>query len=172
MQYWDIFIAFLKTGLTTFGGGPAAIPVIREESVENYKWLTEAEFMDAIAFGNSLPGPIATKLAAFVGYKAGGWLGSFLALIATVIPTALLMILMFTIYQKYRDMAWMKGMLTLVKPVVFILILDVCVNMRGVFNNNTAFIVAIVAAFGLYFLKLHPAMLIMSSLAIGAIFIR
>lgn len=170
MVYYDIFISFLKTGLTTFGGGPAAIPVIREESVETYQWLTENEFVDALAFGNSLPGPIATKLAAFIGYKAGGWLGSTLALVATVIPTALLMILMYSLYNKYKDTAWMKSMLTFVKPVVFILILDVCVNMRTIFTNYQAFVIAILAALGLYLLKLHPALLILTSLIVGVIF--
>ncbi|MGL5955063.1 MAG: chromate transporter [Brevinema sp.] len=167
MVYYDIFISFLKTGLTTFGGGPAAIPVLREESVNHYGWLSETEFIDVLAFGNSLPGPIATKLAAFIGYKAGGLWGSTIALIATVLPTAILMILMYSVYYRYRDTAWMKGMLLFVKPVVFILILDICVNMRGIFNSYQALIIAILAALGLYLLKLHPATLIVSSLILG-----
>ncbi len=172
MIYKDIFLAFIKPAVSTFGGGPSAIPVIQDEVVNNYQWMTESEFIDAIAFGNSLPGPIATKLSAFIGYKVGGWLGSLVAVTAMVVPTALAMILLYNLYARFKNEPWMIGMLKLVKPVIFILILDICVGMRGVFNNWQAFAVALLTAVGLYVLKLPPALLIVCSLVLGGIFVR
>ena len=48
------------------------IPLIQEEVVNAQAWLTQDEFVDAFAFGNSLPGPIATKIAGYVGYQVAG----------------------------------------------------------------------------------------------------
>ncbi len=172
MLYYDILISFLKAGTTTYGGGPAAIPVIKEEAVDTHQWLTEGQFVDALAFGNSLPGPIATKLAAFVGYKAGGIVGSTIALCATVLPTALIMIMLYSVYTKYSETAWMKNMLAFVKPVVFILILDICVGMRGMFTNYQPYIIAVITALGLYVFKISPPLLIISSLAAGILLAR
>ena len=70
--YLDIFKAFLGPGSLTLEEGHQAIPLMQKEVVENYKWLTVEEFTDSLALGNSLPGPIATKMSALIGYK---WLG-------------------------------------------------------------------------------------------------
>ena len=121
----QIFIAFVKPGLFTFGGGPSTIPLIQEEVVENYGWLTIQEFTDALALGNSLPGPIATKMAALVGYKAGGWLGALIGIIAIVTPTALAIIFLIKIYLNYKDAKWLKGMMRGVRPVVVVLVSQV-----------------------------------------------
>ncbi len=172
MVYWQLFVSFFKIGSTAFGGGHAIIPIIKEEIVDDMQWLTESEFIDAFAFGNTLPGPITTKLAAFVGFKVGGILGGIVATIAMVFPTALAMICIYTLYTKYKETPWMNNMLVYVKPVVFILIFDVLVGMRSSFVNYQAFIVAIVTLFGLYILKLHPSILILSALGAGAFFVR
>ena len=80
---WRILFSFLKVGLFGYGGGPSMIPLLQEEVVEMNGWLSAEEFVDALAMGNSLPGPIIVKMATFVGYKmAGVWLGE-LALRAT-----------------------------------------------------------------------------------------
>ena len=69
---WQLFVSFTKVGLFGFGGGPSMIPLIQEEVVDAQAWLTQDEFVDAFAFGNSLPGPIATKIAGYVGYQVAG----------------------------------------------------------------------------------------------------
>ncbi len=64
-KYIDLFIAFMRCGIFGFGGGQATVPLIQEEVVENYKWLTMEEFIDAQALAQSLPGPVTTKMATF-----------------------------------------------------------------------------------------------------------
>lgn len=63
----DIFIAFFRSGILGFGGGPAAIPLVHKEVVGNFKWMTDDEFADVLSIGNTLPGPIATKMAGYIG---------------------------------------------------------------------------------------------------------
>lgn len=171
--YWDIFKAFLGPGTLTFGGGPSAIPLMQKEVVEHYHWLNIKEFTDFVALGNSLPGPIATKMSALIGYKVGGVLGALVGLITTIAPTAIAIILLFNIYNKFKDYQWMKGMMVAVRPVVVIMIAQAAYKMlpTSIFGVTTI-IIAILAIIGLEVLKIHPALLIVTSLIYGGIFIN
>lgn len=122
MELVRIAWSFTKVGLFGFGGGPSMIPLIQEEVVEAQKWLTKEEFLDAFAFGNTLPGPIATKLAGYVGFKVAGWPGAATGLLAVSVPTILAMIALGSLYLRYRDTPWMTAFLTGVRPVVIALL--------------------------------------------------
>jgi len=110
-------IAFAKVGLFGFGGGPSFIPLIQRE-VEARRWLTREAFLDAFAFGNALPGPIATKLAGYVGYRVAGWVGALVALLALTAPTILAMVGLAALYVEFQDSRWVEGFLTGLRPVV------------------------------------------------------
>lgn len=66
----DISWFFLKTGLLSFGGAYAALPFIREGAVGTYGWITDHQMMDALALGETTPGPLIS-IGIFVGYLAG-----------------------------------------------------------------------------------------------------
>lgn len=114
----DIFIAFFRSGILGFGGGPAAIPLVHKEVVGNFKWMTDDEFADVLSIGNTLPGPIATKMAGYIGYRVGGWLGMLNALIATILPTVVALIIFLTVLRQYKDLDFIQGMTNGVVPVV------------------------------------------------------
>ncbi|MFB5663344.1 chromate transporter [Alteribacillus sp. HJP-4] len=118
MKQWDIFIAFFRTGMLGYGGGPASIPLLHREAVVTYQWLTDEEFSDVLALGNTLPGPIITKLAGFIGYRIGGFLGLVNAVAASILPTIILMIILFTFLSSIQEQPWVQGMLRGVLPVV------------------------------------------------------
>ncbi len=82
----ELFLAFLKIGALTFGGGMVMIPFIEQDAVNRYGWLTHREFVDAIAMGQITPGPIVIS-SVFIGYKVAGLLGSVLAMGAISLPT-------------------------------------------------------------------------------------
>lgn len=170
--YLDIFIAFLRCGIFGFGGGQATIPLVQEEVVGNFKWLTIQEFTDALALGNSLPGPITTKMAALVGYKVGGYLGSVVALAGMVIPSAVAIVLLINIYMRFKDARWLKGMMKGVRPVVVILITNVVFMMaKKSFPNFQTYIIAVIAIVGVFIFNIHPIILIVSALIYGGIFL-
>ena len=56
---WQLFVAFAKVGTFGYGGGPSMIPLVQEEVVNVHHWMDNQEFVDALAMGNALPGPIA-----------------------------------------------------------------------------------------------------------------
>lgn len=118
---WRIFLAFFRVGMLGYGGGPASIPLVHKEVVEHYKWMTDEEFGDVLALGNTLPGPIVTKLAGYIGYKKGGALGAVNGVIAIVGPTGVLMIALFAVLANFQDAAWVNGITNGVLPVVTVM---------------------------------------------------
>lgn len=171
--YWNLFLAFFRPGIFGFGGGPAAIPLIQKEVIDNYGWMTIEEYTDAVALGNSLPGPIATKLAALIGYKVAGVIGSLITLAAIVVPTAIAMMLLYQVYAKHREEQWLKSMMTGVRPVVVILLIEAVVSLgTKSFPISITWIIACVAAVGLFYFKIHPAILIVLSMVFGIFFIK
>ncbi|MTI37968.1 chromate efflux transporter, partial [Fulvivirga lutimaris] len=88
-----IFEVFSKISLTLFGGGYVMVPILQSIIVEQMNWLTNVQFVDAIAIGQVTPGPILIS-AAFVGYKVSGLLGALIATIGIFGPSSLLMIVL------------------------------------------------------------------------------
>ncbi|WP_108671705.1 chromate transporter [Peribacillus acanthi] len=118
MKGKDLFLAFFRVGMLGYGGGPSSIPLVKKEVVERYEWLQEEEFSDILALANTLPGPIATKLAGYIGYRVNGWSGMLLALLASVIPTVLIMIFFLSLISTYKEKSWVTGMTQAIIPVV------------------------------------------------------
>lgn len=83
----QLFWAFMKFGIVTFGGGTAMIPLLQGIVVEKYDWLTEDECIDCIAVSQALPGVIAINLATYVGYKKQGLIGAICATVGVLIPS-------------------------------------------------------------------------------------
>src|SRR5207302_8482054 len=69
-RLFDISLFFLKVGLFSFGGAYAVLPLIREGSVVTHAWITDAQMVDALALGETTPGPLIS-IGIFVGYLAG-----------------------------------------------------------------------------------------------------
>lgn len=118
----DIFIAFFRSGILGFGGGPSTIPLVHKEVVETFKMMSDEDFSDVLSIGNTLPGPIATKMAGYIGYRVGGWLGMINALIATVLPTVIAMIVFLTSLGQFKDFNFVKGMTNGVVPIVAVML--------------------------------------------------
>ena len=68
----DLFWTFLKIGAFTFGGGYAMVALLEREFVEDKQWLSREEFLDMVAIAESTPGPLAVKIATFIGSSLGG----------------------------------------------------------------------------------------------------
>lgn len=119
---WDIFMAFFRAGLLGFGGGLSAIPLMHREVVKVYKWMEEDEFSDILALANTLPGPINTKMSGYIGYRVGGKAGMLAALTGTVVPAVLLMIILLTALNAYKDKPWVQGMSKAVVPVAGVML--------------------------------------------------
>lgn len=175
MIYLHIFWAFFLPGIIGYGGGPASIPLIENQVVETYGWMTTAEFSDTLAIGNALPGPIATKMAAYIGYEQGGVLGAFVALLATVGPSLLLMILLLNLLYRNRNSPRVKRLSSFVVPAIAVLMamlaLDFFSESVNVIDWIPTILIAVVSFLALEKFKVHPALVIVAGLVVGGLFL-
>lgn len=175
MIYWQLFLAFFLPGILGYGGGPASIPLIEHEVVENYEWMTTQEFSEVVALGNSLPGPIATKMAGYIGYAEGGILGATIALFATVAPSLILMISMMAVLLKNKEAPEVKNLTKLIRPVIAVLLGVMTIQFAQESLDGIGIISTLILIVGSYLLlekvKLHPAFVIIIALVYGAVIV-
>lgn len=175
MIYWHIFLAFFIPGIVGYGGGPASIPLVENEVVGRYGWMSVQQFSEVLALGNALPGPIATKMAGYIGYEVGGVLGSVVAIFATVAPSLALMIILLGILYKYKESPKVKRMTNYIRPTIAVLLGVMAFNFFVTAYESsgwmqTAFLI-IVSFVLLEKVKVHPAYVIFGSLVYGAVFL-
>ncbi|HZT57249.1 MAG TPA: chromate transporter [Pyrinomonadaceae bacterium] len=99
-----IFLSFLQIGCTGFGGGLAVVAQLRVLALVKRKWFTEHEFAEGLALAQSLPGSMATNIAAYVGLRLRGWRGAAVAVAAFILPSMLLMIALAIFYRHLRGL--------------------------------------------------------------------
>ncbi len=175
MIYIEIFIAFFIPGIVGYGGGPASIPLIQAEVVERYQWVTVEEFGELLAIANALPGPIATKMAGYIGYEVGGTIGSFVALFATVAPSLIAMLFLLGLLFKFKDSPRVKRMTALIKPTIAILLGVLAFQFFSTSWSSAGMLqtvmIGIVSLLLLEKLKVHPSLVIVGALLYGAVFL-
>jgi chromate transporter len=88
----DVFAAFLRQGLTAFGGPVAHLGYFRKEFVERRGWLTEAAYADLIALSHFLPGPSSSQVGMAIGLRQAGLAGAFAAFVGFTLPAATAML--------------------------------------------------------------------------------
>ncbi|SEH42126.1 chromate transporter [Halobacillus karajensis] len=168
MQHWNLFIAFFRVGMLGYGGGPSSIPLVHKEVVEKYKWLSEDDFSDVLALGNSLPGPIATKMAGYIGYRVSGLIGMLNAVLATILPTIVIMIVLITSLNSFRDQPWVNGMTQAVVPVVGVMLAKLTYDFFKKAKVNMGWIVTIALGAGslilIEWMGVHPGVIIFALL--------
>src|SRR3954467_7328488 len=89
----EVFLAFLKLGLTSFGGPVAHLGYFRSEFVERRKWLSEDRYADLVGLCQFLPGPASSQVGIAIGLLRGGYLGALAAWTAFTLPSAMALIL-------------------------------------------------------------------------------
>lgn len=97
---WQVFLYFTKAGAFVFGSGLAIVPFLYGGVVKEYAWLTEQEFIDAVAVAMITPGPVVITVG-FIGYLTAGFQGASVAAIATFFPCYLFTILPAPYFKKY-----------------------------------------------------------------------
>jgi chromate transporter len=172
---WHIFLAFFIPGILGYGGGPASIPLVENEVVNTYHWVGVDEFSRILALANSLPGPIATKMAGYIGFMEGGTLGSLIGLFATVAPSMILMIVLLKILYKFKDSPKVKRLTLLIRPTIAVLLGVMTIHFFRTSVNHSgwiqAFALVVVSAFLLERLRIHPAFVIVAAMGYGAFFL-
>jgi len=173
--YWQIFLAFFIPAILGYGGGPAFIPLIQNEVVNTYGWVTLENFAELLAIANSLPGPIATKIGGYVGYQVGGAIGAIVALFALIAPSLLAMLFLLGLLNKFKDSPRVKVMTSLIRPTIAILLgvlaYEFFIRSWVSVGSFHTILLIILSFILLEKWKVHPVYVIVGSLLYGAIII-
>jgi chromate transporter len=161
-----------RTGILGYGGGPATVPLIRYEAVTRYKWLEDDEFGEVLAIANALPGPIATKLAAYLGYRKKGTLGAIAAVLAHIMPTSIAMVALFSLIAFFKSSSIISGMIAAVVPVVCVMLGIMAYEfgekaIKGL-GKTVGILFFLLSFLLLQILHVHPAIVIVLFLLYGA----
>lgn len=167
----ELLVSFAKLGLVGFGGGPAMIPLVQAEVVDHRGWMTNQEFVDVLAAGNALPGPISTKMAVYIGYQTGGVSGAAAGLLGILLPSTVLMLGIAAVLMRHGEHPRVQGAMSAVRPVVVALLAWVVIQIGPTAVQGWTAGVLVLAALGLLWLKVHPAWLIVGAAVLGGVFL-
>jgi len=105
---WKVLWYFTEAGLFVFGSGLAIVPFLHGGVVQQYHWLTERQFLDAVAVSMITPGPVVITVA-FIGYLAAGPLGAVLAALGVFAPVLLVVVLVAPYYHRFAQKPGVKA---------------------------------------------------------------
>jgi chromate transporter len=145
----EVFAAFLKLGVTSFGGPVAHLGYFRAEFVERRKWLSESNYADLVALCQFLPGPASSQVGIAIGLSRGGYLGALAAWTAFTLPSAILLVFFaYGLSAAGGDYAggWLHGLKVAAVAVVALAILGMARTLTPDRERATLAIAAMVVA--------------------------
>ena len=115
---------FWRIGVMSFGGPAAQIAVMHKELVEDRPWMTEAEFLNALSFCMLLPGPEATQLATYAGWRLHGVRGGLIAGLLFVVPGAVVMLALALGYALWGKLGLVEAAFVGIKAAVVVIVIE------------------------------------------------
>lgn len=169
-KYIDLFLAFAKIGVMTFGGGYAMLPMLERELIDNRGWTTNEELMDYFAVAQCTPGVIAVNTATFIGYKLYGNLGGIVATLGVVFPSLVIITTIAGVLTNFADIPAVKHAFAGVRVCVCVLIFNAVVKLLkgSVKDWPAALIFAAVLAAALL-TDLSPVIFVAAAAALGIV---
>jgi chromate transporter len=125
----------LKVGALSYGGGFVIIPLMHEDAVETYGWMTSAEFANAVAYGQLTPGPVVQTVA-IVGWAAAGLGGALLASVVAFAPSFLVIGLTAERFERLRRSGAARAFLDGAGPAAAGAILGATVPLLGALEET------------------------------------
>ena len=167
-EYMELFMAFARVGVLTFGGGYAMLPILQREVAEKKNWVTEEELMDYYAIGQCTPGVIAVNTATFVGQKRKGIPGGVIATLGVVFPSLIIISVIAAFISNFSDMAVVQNAFAGIRACVCVLIFNAVLKLwkKSVVDGVTLAIFLAVF-FGSMLLDITPVVFILAAALAG-----
>lgn len=178
-----LFVSFLKIGLFSIGGGYAIIPLIQEQVVNHYNWLTLQEYTDIITISQMTPGPLVVNTASFVGMRIANIPGAIVATIGSILSGFFISILLYSFFKKHKDTDSISNILkglrsssvgliaSAASTIILIAFLGTSsLDVKGIDINLIAVMVFAISLFLLRKYKLNPIMIIVLTGIVGLLF--
>lgn len=161
----SLFVSFFKTGLFTFGGGYAMLPLLKDEVVEKRRFITEEELLNYFSIGQCTPGIIAVNVATFCGYKLKKTLGAIVATLALVLPSFIIITLIAAVLPHFLSNPTfahiISGVRIGVAALMFKIVFDLSKSIYQKSRNKAVlFLIFALAAIGLFLLHLSSVVIV------------
>lgn len=158
---------FARIGLLSFGGPAGQIALMHRMLVDEKKWLDEARFLHALNYCMLLPGPEAMQLATYAGWLLHGVKGGLMAGLLFVLPGALVLTLLSSLYLLLGDIGIVQGLLFGLKAAVLAVVLEALVKVsKRALKSRQMVVVAVLAFVAIAFLRLpFPIIIALAALA-------
>lgn len=132
-ELWNMFAAFFRIGLFTFGGGYAMLPLLEREVVVRNSWATREELLDYFAIGQCMPGIIAANTATLVGYKKRGVPGALCTTLGVIAPSLLVIMAIASLLGNISHLPAVQHAFAGIRVAVCVLILSSLIKL---FTSN------------------------------------
>ena len=143
----QVFWLVLRLGATAFGGPAAHIALFHHEVVRRRKWLTDDEFGELLALTNLIPGPNSTEMAIHIGRRMAGWWGFLVAGICFILPAALMVWILATLYVHYGHTPDARAVMSGVTPVMLAVIAHASISIgRSTLRGPLPWVLAVLSA--------------------------
>jgi len=157
-----------KIGLLSFGGPAGQIALMHRMLVDEKRWIGEQRFLHALSYCMLLPGPEAQQLATYIGWLLHGTRGGLVAGILFVLPGAIVMLVLSSIYALYHDLTAIAALFLGVKAVVLAIVVEAILRIgKRALKNRTAVAIAVVAFIAIYILHIPFPLIVLGAGVIG-----
>ncbi len=172
-QLWQLFLAFARVGVMTFGGGYAMIPILEREIVDRHGWASSEELMDYYAVGQCTPGVIAVNTATFIGYKVAGSLGGVVATLGVVFPSLVIITVIAGVLTHFADIPAVKSAFAAIRVCVCVLIFNAVLKLwKGAVKDKAGLCLFLLVFLLSIFLDISPVFYVLVCAAAGILFTR
>src|SRR5258707_9445554 len=113
---------FLRLGTLGFGGPIAVVGYMQRDLVEQRGWISKQDFLDGVALGQTMPGPLAAQVAMWVGYLKRGAVGAAATALAFIAPSFLMVFAVAAVYAHYSGLAIVQSLFYGIAPAVMAII--------------------------------------------------
>jgi len=162
----EAVVIWAKIGCLSFGGPAAQIALMHKLVVDQKNWLSEKQFLSALSFCMLLPGPEAMQLATYAGWRLHGLVGGLIAGLLFVIPGALIIIGLGTVYAYYSNIPFIEGLFLGIKAAVIIVVIEALLRVaKKALKGTEQWLIAVLAFVGIFFLNVpFPVIVICAAL--------
>lgn len=169
-KLWTLFKSMFVLSACTFGGGFVIVSLMKKRYVEELKWLEENEMLDVTAITQSAPGPLPVNASVIIGYRMAGVIGSFTAILGTILPPMIIISVISVFYEQFRTNPYIAVALQVMRAGVAAVIFDVVINLASnvVKTRRILYIAMMIIAFvATYLLDASAMIIIFACLGIG-----
>jgi chromate transporter len=170
-SFTEAFATFARIGVLSFGGPTAQIALMHRILVDEKKWLDEKTYLDALSFCMLLPGPEAMQLATYAGWRLHGTRGGLAAGLLFVLPGALVVLALSTIYASFGNVPVVEAIFLGVKAAVLVIVVEALMRIsKRALKRPMHWAIAAISFAAIFFGGMSFPLLVAMAAAFGYLF--